>query len=278
MLLYARYILCCSHFENIIMLHIVILILLIILNYVVLIRCSPRVPDYARKAMINQGASHAKKPKEMADSVSTPLGGGNYVSMHQGGNLCKDRAVHNLTYTSEAPNGWSYPIPGFSRSDSSSLFSNSDAGSSSTHSSNSTNSTRNLTSIEYDYLFGASDHMHPGSPAVIPEEDELSYLRQRSSFNPCSSSHYTDQGGGEFAQQYYHRLQVRGRVLEEGGEKPSFYTDQGKQQGSSGNRNRSFSRSCKITEQRRYTGKGMAFFLEGRGLSKHFTGRGGLGL
>ncbi|TKW33560.1 hypothetical protein SEVIR_2G245500v4 [Setaria viridis] len=239
-------------------------------------RCSPRVPDSVRKAMINQGASHAKKPKKMADSESTPLGGGNYVSMHQGGNLCKDRAVHHLTYTSEASDGWSYPIPGFSRSDSSSLFSNSDAGSSSTLSSDSTNSTRNLASMEYDYIFGASDHMHPVSPAVIPEEDELSYLRQRSSFNPCSSGHYMDQGG-EFAQQYYHRLQVGGGVLEEGGEKPSFYTDQGKQNSSS-NRNRSFSRSCKITEQRRYTGTGAAFFLEGRGLSKHFTGRGGLGL
>ena len=227
--------------------------------------------------MLRQGASHAKKPKEMADSGSTPLGG-SYVSMHQGGELCKDHTVHNHTHTLEASDAWSYQVPGFSRSDSSSLFSNSDAGSSSTLSSNSTNSTRNLGNMEYDNISGASDHMHPVSSSVIPEEDELSYLRQRSSCNPSSSGHDIDQAG-EFAQQYHHRLQVGRGVLEDGGENPSsFYTDQGKQQGSS-SRNRSFSRNCKLTEQRRYTGA--AFFLEGqlgRGLSRHFTGRGGLGL
>jgi len=232
-------------------------------------RCSPRVPESVRKAMLRQGASHAKKPKEMADSGSTPLGG-SYVSMHQGGELCKDHTVHNHTHTLEASDAWSYQVPGFSRSDSSSLFSNSDAGSSSTLSSNSTNSTRNLASMEYD-------HMQPVSSSVIPEEDDLSYLRQRSSCNPSSSGHDMDQAG-EFVQQYYHRLQVGRGVLEDGGENPSFYTDQGKQQGSS-SRNRGFSRNCKLTEQRRYTG--LAFFLEdllGRGLSRHFTGKGGLGL
>ncbi|CAL5063980.1 unnamed protein product [Urochloa decumbens] len=241
-------------------------------------RCSPRVPDSVRKAIPNQGASNAKKPNEMADSRSTPLGEGSYVSMHQGGNLGNDCAVYNLTCTSEGSDVLSYPIPGFSLSDSSSLFSNSDVGSSSTFSSDSTNSTRNLASMEYDYIFGTSDHLQPVIPAVIPEEDELSYLRQRSSVNSCSSGHDMDQAG-EFAPQYHHRLHVGRGVLEEGGENPSFYSDQGKQQGSSSNRNRSFSRNCKLTEQRRYTGA--AIFLEGqlgRGLSKHFTGTGGLGL
>ena len=258
-------------YNNVVMLHMVISILLIILKLCCVnsIRCSPRVPESVRKAMLKQGASHAKKPKEMADSGSTPLGG-SYVSMHQGGELWKDHAVHNHTHTSEASDAWSYQVPGFSRSDSSSLFSNSDAGSSSTLSSNSTNSTRNLASMEYD-------HMQPVSSSVIPEEDDLSYLRQRSSCNPSSSGHDMDQAG-EFVQQYYHRLQVGRGVLEDGGENPSFYTDQGKQQGSS-SRNRGFSRNCKLTEQRRYTG--LAFFLEdllGRGLSRHFTGKGGLGL
>ncbi|CAN6167250.1 unnamed protein product [Urochloa humidicola] len=154
-------------------------------------RCSPRVPDSVRKAMLNQGASNAKKPKEMADSRSTPLGEGSYVSMHQGRNLGNDRAVHNL----EGSDVLCYPIPGFSPSDSSSLFSNSDVGSSSTLSSDSTNSTRNLASMEYDYIFGTPDHMQPVIPGVIPEEDELSYLRQRSNSNPCSSGHDMDQAG-----------------------------------------------------------------------------------
>ncbi|CAN6204716.1 unnamed protein product [Urochloa humidicola] len=191
-------------------------------------RCSPRVPDSVRKAMFNQGASNAKKPKEMADSRSSPLGEGSYVSMHQGGNLGKDHAmaVHNLTYTSEASDALSYPIPGFNQSDSSSLFSNSDVGSSSTLSSDSTNSTRDLVSMEYDYIFGTSDHMQPVIPAVIPEENELSYMRQRSNFNPCCSGHDMDQAG-EFVPQYHHGLQAGRRVLEEGGENPSFYTDQG---------------------------------------------------
>ncbi|CAN6217980.1 unnamed protein product [Urochloa humidicola] len=223
-------------------------------------RCSPCVPDSVRKAMLNQGASNAKKPKEMADSRS-PLGEGSYVSMHQGRNLGNDRAVHNLTCTSEGSDVLLYPIPGLSPSDSSSLFSNSDVGSSSTLSSDSTNSTRNLASMEYDYIFGTPDHMQPVIPAVIPEEDELSYLRQRSNSNPCSSGHDMDQAG-EFTLQYHHKLQVGRGVLEEGGENPSFYSDQGKQQGSSSNRNRSFSRSCKLTEQRRYTGA--AIFLEGQ--------------
>ncbi|PAN12845.1 hypothetical protein PAHAL_2G294600 [Panicum hallii] len=188
-------------------------------------RCSPRVPESVRKAMFKQDASHAKKPKQMADSGSTPLGG-SYLSMHQGGELCKDHAVHNHTYTLEASDAWSYQVPGFSRSDSSSLFSNSDAGSSSTLSSNSTNSSRNLASMEYDYIFGTSDHMHPVSSSVIPEEDELSYLRQRSSCNPSSSGHDMDPAG-EFARQNQHRLQVGRGVLEDGGENPSFYTDQG---------------------------------------------------
>ncbi|OEL22943.1 hypothetical protein BAE44_0016039, partial [Dichanthelium oligosanthes] len=163
-------------------------------------RCAPRVPDSVRKAMLNQGALHAKEPKEMADSGSTPLGGGSYVSMHQGG---------NLSYTLD--NASSYPVPGFGGSDSSSLFTNSEAGSSSTLSSD---STRNSARMEYNYIFGTSDHMRPVSSVVIPEEDELSYMRQRSTFNASSSGHDMDQEG-EFVPQSHHRLQVgRGGVLE----------------------------------------------------------------
>ncbi|KAF8781125.1 hypothetical protein HU200_001102 [Digitaria exilis] len=228
------------------------------------IRCAPRAPDSVRKAMLDQGAS--------------PLGRGSFVSVQQGEKLCKDHPVHNLTYTLDASGAWSHPVPGFVGSDSSSLFSSSDAGSSSTLSSESNDSTRNSARMDYGYIHGASDHMRPVSTMVIPEEDELNCLRQRSSINPSTSGHDMDQAG-EFARQYHHKLQVGRGVLDERGETPPFSTDQGKHQGSSSNRNRSSSRNCKSTEQRRYTGA--AFFLEGqlgRGLSKHFTGRGGLGL
>nr|CAB3453635.1 unnamed protein product [Digitaria exilis] len=227
-------------------------------------RCAPRAPDSVRKAMLDQGES--------------PLGRGSFVSVQQGEKSCKDHPVHNLTYTLDASGAWSLPVPGFVGSDSSSLFSSSDAGSSSTLSSESTDSTRNSEPMDYGHRHGASDHMRPVSTMVIPEEDELNCLRQRSSVNPSTSGHDMDQAG-EFARQYHHKLQVGRGVLDKSGETPPFSTDQGKHQGSSSSRNRSSSRNCKLTEQRTYTGA--AFFLEGqlgRGLSKHFTGRGGLGL
>nr|CAB3457288.1 unnamed protein product [Digitaria exilis] len=105
--------------------------------------------------------------KAMLDQGASPLGRGSFVSVQQG----------------------------FVGSDSSSLFSSSDAGSSSTLSSESNDSTRNSARMDYGYIHGASDHMRPVSTMVIPEEDELNCLRQRSSINPSTSGHDMDQAG-----------------------------------------------------------------------------------
>ncbi|PWZ14490.1 Ubiquitin carboxyl-terminal hydrolase 17 [Zea mays] len=149
-------------------------------------RCSPRAPTSAR----------AKKPKQMARSGSFPSGGGRYRSRHQGGQLSKDDAVHNLTYTLGTSDTSSYPVaPCFSGSNSSSLFSSSDAGSSCTFSSDSTDSA-GKSSMEYDRIFGTSGYMCPVvSSAVVPEGDNQSYLRQGSSWNPSSSGHDMDEAG-----------------------------------------------------------------------------------
>lgn len=283
-------------YDNFIVLHVVVLMLVDRpkLCRVNSSRISPRAPTSAREAMLSQGASsRTKKPKQMARSGSFPSGGSRYrSSRHQGGQLSKDDAVHDLTYTlgaSDRSSSYPVPPPCFSRSNSSSLLSSSDAGSSCTFSSDSTDSTRN-TGMEYDHIFGASGYMCPVSPAVIPEEDKLSYLRQRSSWNPNSSGHDMDEEAGKFARQYQRRYRQagtgRGARVDSGGETTSTslsYADQGKYQGSSRRRNRSsFGSSCKLTEQRRNTGP--AFFLEGRlgrGLSKYFYFtdiQGGLGL
>ncbi|XP_021308154.1 ubiquitin carboxyl-terminal hydrolase 16 isoform X1 [Sorghum bicolor] len=253
-------------------------------------RISPRAPTGARGAMLRQGASsHTKKPKQMTRSGSFPSGGGRYQSSrHQQGGLSKDDAVHDLTYAlGTSDRSSSYPVPPacFSRSNSSSLFSSSDVGSSCTFSSDNTDSTRK-SCMEYGHIFGASGYMCQVSPAVIPEEDKLSYLRQRSSWNPSSSCHDMDEEVGKFARQYQRRYQYqagRGPRVNSCGETTSFsYADQGKYQGSSSHNRTNFgSSSCKLTEERRSTGP--AFFLEGRlgrGLSKYFyfTVQGGLGL
>ncbi|ONM55555.1 Ubiquitin carboxyl-terminal hydrolase 17 [Zea mays] len=212
-------------------------------------RCSPRAPTSAR----------AKKPKQMARSGSFPSGGGRYRSRHQGGQLSKDDAVHNLTYTLGTSDTSSYPVaPCFSGSNSSSLFSSSDAGSSCTFSSDSTDSA-GKSSMEYDRIFGTSGYMCPVvSSAVVPEGDNQSYLRQGSSWNPSSSGHDMDEAG-KFARQYQGGYQAGGGAPVGGWETPSFsYADQGKYQGSSSRRNRSFGSSCKLTQQRRSTGR--AFF------------------
>ncbi|XP_062193160.1 ubiquitin carboxyl-terminal hydrolase 17-like [Phragmites australis] len=224
-------------------------------------RCSPRAPSSVRKAMVAHDPSRSKKPRQKTHSEPTSLGGGSYLSRHQGGHLCKDHIMHDLTYTLDTSNDLSYRVPGFSRSNSSSLLSNSDAGSTSTFSSDSTDSTRNSTSMEYDYIFGNLDQMCAVSTAVIPEEDELSYSRQRSSLNSSSSGQDVDQVG-EFARQYQHKHQAGRGIWEQGGENSSFsYTDQGKHQGSSSSRSLSLSGSCKLTEQRRTTG-GLTMSLE----------------
>uniref|UniRef100_A0A0A9CYI6 USP domain-containing protein n=1 Tax=Arundo donax TaxID=35708 RepID=A0A0A9CYI6_ARUDO len=196
-------------------------------------RCSPRAPSSVRKAMAAHDPSRSKKPRQVTHSEPTSSGGGSYLSRRQGGQLSKDHVLHDLTYTLDTSNDSLYRVPGFSRSDNS-LFSNSDAGSTSTFSSDSTDSTRNSSSMEeYDYIFGNSDQICPVSTVVIPEEDELSYSQQRSSLNPSSSCQDMDQAG-ESAQQYQHKHQAGREVWEEGGENSSFsYTDQGKHRGSS---------------------------------------------
>ncbi|KAL5658452.1 hypothetical protein ACJX0J_031615, partial [Zea mays] len=180
-------------------------------------RCSPRAPTSAR----------AKKPKQMARSGSFPSGGGRYRSRHQGGQLSKDDAVHNLTYTLGTSDTSSYPVaPCFSGSNSSSLFSSSDAGSSCTFSSDSTDSA-GKSSMEYDRIFGTSGYMCPVvSSAVVPEGDNQSYLRQGSSWNPSSSGHDMDEAG-KFARQYQGGYQAGGGAPVGGWETPSFsYADQ----------------------------------------------------
>lgn len=176
----------------------------------------------------------------MADSGSTPSEGDTSRSRHQGGQLCKNDLVHDLIYTFGTSDRSSYPVPLFSRSNSSSLFGSSDAGSSRTFSSDSPDSTRKSSVECCVHIFGTSGHMSPISSAVIPEEHRLSCLRQRSSWNPSSSDHDMDEAS-EFARQCQQNYQA-GR---------------GKHRGSS-SRNRSFNSSCKLTEQRRITGP--AFF------------------
>ncbi|KAL5201142.1 hypothetical protein ABZP36_035496 [Zizania latifolia] len=147
----------------------------------------------------SQGKWHkmddSQKAKQMVPGP-TSVEGGSYLSRHQqGGQLCKDHIVYDLTYTLDTFGGSSYTVvESTSPSDCSLLFSNSDSGSTNTFSSDSTDSTRNSTSMEeYGYIFGSMDQMYPVATVVIPEEHELSYSRQRSSSKPSSSSQYVDQ-------------------------------------------------------------------------------------
>ncbi|XP_051188165.1 ubiquitin carboxyl-terminal hydrolase 17 isoform X3 [Lolium perenne] len=187
-------------------------------------RCSPRAPSSLRKVVVQQDPSRRKKASQTVDPEPTSLEGGSYLSRHQ---------------ESTSPSG------------SSSIFSNSDAGSTGTLGSDSTDSTRNSGSMEdYDFIFGSSDQINLVSSVLIPEEHELSYSR-RSSLNPSSSTEYADQGEVERLQQLNHKAS-RG-VWNEGGENLSvFYPDQGKYPGSLSISSRSSGSSnsiCKLTEQ-----------------------------
>ncbi|BAT08510.1 Os09g0464400 [Oryza sativa Japonica Group] len=215
-------------------------------------RCSPRAPNSVRKMILAQDSSCTKKAKQMVDPGPPSLEGGSYLSRHQGGQSCRDHIVYDLTYTF---GGSSYTVvESPSPSDSSSLFSNSDAGSTSTFSSDSTDSTRNSTSMEeYDYIFGSSDQMYPVSTVVIPEEHELSYSRQRSSLNPSTSSQYVDQAA-EVEMLHQHQHQAGRGGWDEGDVMPFFYSNQGKHHDSSRSSNISSS-NRKLTEQRRTIGE-----------------------
>jgi ubiquitin carboxyl-terminal hydrolase 36/42 len=219
----------------------------IMLHCVYSIRCSPRAPSFVRKAMVTQGVSHAKNHRQLADSRPISLGGSSYLSRHQGGQLCEDNTVHDLTHTLDTSGGSSHQAPEFSRSDNYSLFSSSDAVSTSTLS---TDSTMNSTSMEYDYIFVGSDQMCPVNTEVLPEDQELSYSRQWSSLSSSSSGQNMDQTG-EFVQQN----RAGGRVCEESGGNTSFsYTGQGKNQDSSSSSSSRHTRSCKLTELHGMTG------------------------
>lgn len=210
--------------------------------------------------MASQDPSRAKKAKQ-TDPGPTFLEEGSYLSRHQGGQLCKDHIVYDLTYTLDTFGDSSYSVlESPSPSNSSSLFSNSDAGSTGTFSTDSSDSTRDSTSMEeYDYIFGSSDQIYPASTVVIPEEHELSYSRQRSSLDPSSSSECVDQAG-EFERLHQHKHQASRGVWDEGGENPSSsYFDQGKHQGSSS------SSGSKLTEHRRVIGEVDRGHGEGRG-------------
>uniref|UniRef100_J3MY95 USP domain-containing protein n=2 Tax=Oryza brachyantha TaxID=4533 RepID=J3MY95_ORYBR len=220
-------------------------------------RCSPRAPNSVRKIMLAQDPSRTRKARQMVDPGPVSLEGGSYLSRHQGGQLSKDHIVYDLTYTLDTFAGSSYTVvESPSPSDSSSLLSNSDAGSTSTFSSDSTDSTRNSTSMEeYDYIFGSSDQMYPVSTVVIPEEHELSYSRQRSSLNPSSSSQYVDQAS-EVEMLNQHKDSRGG--WDEGDGMPFFYSNQGKHHGSSRSSTSSTSSNSsnrKLTEQRRTIGE-----------------------
>ncbi|KAL5205365.1 hypothetical protein ABZP36_033574 [Zizania latifolia] len=222
-------------------------------------RCSPRAPNSIRKMMLAQDPSRTKKAKQIVDQGPTSLEGGRYLNRHQGGQLCKDHIVYDLTYTLDTFGDSSYTVvESPSPSDSSSLFSNSDSGSTSTFSSDSTDSTRNSTSMEeYGYIFGSSDQMYPVTTVVIPEEHELSYSRQRSSLNPSSSSQYVDQAG-EVEMLHQHKRQASRGGWDEGDGRPFFYSDQGKHHSNSSSSSSRSSGSCsnrKLTEQGRSSGE-----------------------
>uniref|UniRef100_A0ACD5XSZ0 Uncharacterized protein n=1 Tax=Avena sativa TaxID=4498 RepID=A0ACD5XSZ0_AVESA len=190
-------------------------------------RCSPRAPSSLRKVIIGQDPSRPKRARQTLDPEPTGSKGGSYLSMHHGGQLCTDHVVYDHTYTVDTFDDSSYPVSdSTSPSGSSSLFSNSDAGSTGTLSSDSTDSTKNSGSKEeYDYIFGSSDQMYPVSTVVIPEEHELSCSR-RSSLNPSSSTQYADQDEVETLHQLNHQASRGARNL--GGENLSFFhTDQG---------------------------------------------------
>jgi ubiquitin carboxyl-terminal hydrolase 36/42 len=199
--------------------------------------------------MVTQGVSCAKNHRQLRDSRATSLGGSSYLSRHQGGQLCEDHTVHDLTHTLDTSRGSSHQAPEFSQRDNYSLFSSSDAASTSTLNSDSTDSTMNSTSMEYDYIFVGSDQMCPVSTEVLPEEQELSYSWQWSSLSSSCSGQNMDQTG-EFVQQN----RAGRRVCEESGGNTSFsYTDQGKNQDSSSINSR-HTRSCKLTELHGMTG------------------------
>lgn len=147
--------------------------------------------------------------------------------------------MNGHTYKLVTSDGSSNPVlESTSTSEDSSLFSNSDVGSSGNLSSDNTDSTKNPGGTkEYAYIFGSSDQMHPVSTVVMPEERS----RQMSSLNPSSSTQYADQGEVDRLHQLKH--QASKGVGDEGCEGPSFfYVDQGKYPGSSSGNSSSRSR------------------------------------
>ncbi|XP_062191398.1 ubiquitin carboxyl-terminal hydrolase 16-like isoform X2 [Phragmites australis] len=196
-------------------------------------RCSPRAPSSVRQAIMVQDPARTKKAKQKVVSGGTTLRGS--LNRHQGDRLHTDHMADELNHTFDEYGDTPYPpAESPSPSESSSLFSNSDAGSHSTVSTDSSDSTRNSTSTEeYEYLFGASDHMHPGGPMITPVENDYTvYSRSRSSLNTSSLGRVDQAGDAETFVE--HKTQDTRGGWVESDEGPSIlYTDRSKQHFSS---------------------------------------------
>lgn len=169
--------------------------------------------------MVND-PSYAKKARHKPNLEQAPLQRGS-LNRHQGGELHSDHITDNLTRRFDEFGDAPYPAAESpSPSESSSLFSNSDAGSHSTVSTDSSESTRNSTSTDdYEqYFFGSSDQMYLGGPRGAHEEiGYTSYSRSRSALGTSSSGQEVDE-----------ERSVEQR-FEVSGSSPLSYTDQSKQ-------------------------------------------------
>ncbi|VAI75050.1 unnamed protein product [Triticum turgidum subsp. durum] len=183
-------------------------------------RCSPRAPNSVRHAMMVNDPSYAKKARHKPNLEQAPLQRGS-LNRHQGDELHRDHITDNLTRRFDEFGDAPYPAAESpSPSESSSLFSNSDAGSHSTVSTDSSESTRNSTSTDdYEqYFFGSSDQMYQGGPRGAHEEiGYTSYYRSRSALGTSSSGQEVDE-----------ERSVEQR-FEVSGSSPLSYTDQSKQ-------------------------------------------------
>ncbi|CAO2188605.1 unnamed protein product [Urochloa humidicola] len=194
-------------------------------------RCSPRAPSSVRQVMMVQDPARPKRAKQKVVLGGTPFGGS--FSRHQGGHPPTDYMADDLADTPDEYGDAPYPLAESpSPSESSSLFSNSDAGSHSTVSTDSSDSTRNSTSTEeYEYyLFGTSDQMYPGAHV---ENDYPTYSRSRSNLNASSSGRDTDDAE-RFAEHRPQGSSGAGGGWVVGDESPSLlYTDRSKHHSSS---------------------------------------------
>uniref|UniRef100_A0A0D9X8Y2 USP domain-containing protein n=1 Tax=Leersia perrieri TaxID=77586 RepID=A0A0D9X8Y2_9ORYZ len=195
-------------------------------------RCSPRAPSSARPLLMAQDPAHVKKAKAKVNSGRWHVGP---MSRHPDSQLNSDHMTDDLPHAYDEFGMPYSPAESPSPSESSSIFTNSDAGS---HSTDSSDSTRNSTSEEYEhYFFGQTERVSYPDYSMVGNGDNghITYSRSKSGLGTSSSGQEVDRYRNDD-----HRLQGTTEGWLQGDESSSLYTNQSKHHFSS-----------KLTEQYR---------------------------